>query len=82
MNQAIQFPEREMLSEERQAIIFPVLVNGMELTCAIPLMVLHERLGEGDAMQLFVTHRWDLEDEAEKLIRNDDVDDQGWLWFS
>lgn len=82
MNQAIQFPDCETLDEERQAIVFPVLVNGMGLTCAISLMVLHERLGEGNAMALFSAHRWDLEDEAEQLIRNDGLDDQGWLWLS
>ncbi len=82
MNQAIHFPDRETLDEERQAIVFPVVVNGMGSACAISLMYLHERFGEGNAMQIFSAHRWDLEDEAEQLIRSDAIDDQGWLWLS
>ncbi|HGY5831529.1 TPA: DUF1488 family protein, partial [Klebsiella michiganensis] len=29
MNQAIQFPDREVWDEARQCIAFPALVNGM-----------------------------------------------------
>ncbi len=82
MNQAIHFPDREALDEERQAILFPVLLQGMELTCAITFRILHARFGEGDAMALFGAHRWELEDEAEQLILNNDIDDQGWIWLS
>ncbi|AUV51842.1 hypothetical protein B1209_02275 [Raoultella planticola] len=35
MNQAIQFPDREEWDTDRQCVTFPVLVNGMQLTCAI-----------------------------------------------
>ncbi|KJT97274.1 hypothetical protein SEEH2823_02808 [Salmonella enterica subsp. enterica serovar Heidelberg str. 77-2823] len=35
MNQAIQFPDREEWDTAASAIIFPALVNGMQLTCAI-----------------------------------------------
>lgn len=35
MNQAIQFPDRESWDAERQGVVFPALVNGMQLTCAI-----------------------------------------------
>ena len=32
MNQAIQFPDRESWDAERQGVVFPALVNGMQLT--------------------------------------------------
>lgn len=35
MNQAIHFPDREIWDENKQAVCFPVLVHGMQLTCAI-----------------------------------------------
>lgn len=81
MNQAIQFPDRESWDEARQAVLFPVLVNGMGLTCAISLPALQQRFGAGEAMALFSAHRWDLEEEAEQLLRAEQADDQGWLWL-
>ena len=82
MNQAIQFPDDEEYDAAREAICFPVLVNGMRLTCAISVGALRSRFGEGEAMALFQHHRWDLEEEAEAAIRQDDVDTQGWVWLS
>lgn len=32
-------------------------------------------------MALFSAHRWDLEEEAEQLLRAEQADDQGWLWL-
>ena len=82
MNQAIQFPDDEYYDAAREAVCFPVLVNGMRLTCAISIGILRSRFGEGDAMTLFQHHRWDLEEEAEAAIRQDDIDTQGWVWLS
>lgn len=82
MNQAIHFPERENWNDEKQAITFPVLLQGMVLTCAIGPEALHVRFGAGEAMALFSAHRWDLEEEAEQLIRKDEINDQGWIWLS
>jgi hypothetical protein len=33
MNQAIQFPDREEWNDAQQAVCFPALVNGLQLTC-------------------------------------------------
>lgn len=82
MNPSIHFPEREEWDAERQAIIFAVLVQGRGLTCAIRSDALYARFGEGEAMALFSAHRWELEEEAEKLIHRDEIDDQGWIWLS
>ena len=45
MNQAIQFPDREEWDAKEQAILFPALVNGMQLMCVIKGDVLLRRFG-------------------------------------
>ena len=85
MNQAIQFPDREVWDEAHQCIAFPALVNGMQLTCALTLTGLKKRFGGEDPAQwlaAFREHRWDLEEEAEVLIRDQQEDNQGWVWLS
>ncbi|WLI76860.1 DUF1488 domain-containing protein [Kosakonia sp. H02] len=85
MNQAIQFPDREEWNASLQSVCFPALVNGMQVICAIKGEVLAQRFG-GEApeqlLALFREHRWDLEDEAEQLIRQQEEDDQGIVWIS
>lgn len=83
MNQAVQFPDWEEWNREIEAICFPVLVNGMSLTCAIHIHELKRRFGnEHQPVEIFQTHRWDLEDEAQALIEKEQDDDQGWVWLS
>lgn len=85
MNQAIQFPDREEWQAEKQAVCFPALVNGMQLTCAIKGETLAHRFG-GDTpaqwLKAFQENRWDIEDEAEQLIEDQTEDDRGWVWLS
>ncbi|MDK1254960.1 DUF1488 domain-containing protein [Cronobacter dublinensis] len=85
MNQAIQFSDREHWDEQRQAVCFPALVNGLVLTCAIPQSVLVARFsGESpdEWLAAFRDHRWDLEEDAEQLIAAQQEDAQGWVWLS
>jgi hypothetical protein len=85
VNQAIQFPDREVWDDERQCIAFPALVNGMQLICAIKLTTLQQRFGDEDpelCLAAFREHRWDLEEEAHELICDQQEDAQGWVWFS
>lgn len=85
MNQSIQFPELEVWDPIRLAVCFPVLINGMKFTCAVGQASLSRRFGGNSPEQWLVAFqhaRWDLEDEAEMLINEDAVDDQGWLWLS
>lgn len=85
MNQAIQFPDREEWNDAQQAVYFPALVNGLQLTCIMRAEVLAERFG-GDSpalwLALFRENRWDLEDEFEQLIREQQEDEQGYIWLS
>lgn len=85
MNQAIQFPDRETWDDRLSAICFPALVNGFHVTCAISGETVASRYG-GDSPQgwlaIFRTHRWDLEEEAQTLILDEQEDDQGWYWLS
>ncbi|AUU82950.1 DUF1488 domain-containing protein [Leclercia adecarboxylata] len=82
MNQAIQFPDRESWDEDKQAVCFPALVNGMQMMCAIEGRTLARRFGDGLPIEMFREHRWDLEEEASDAIRKGDEDDQGWFWLS
>lgn len=82
MNQAIQFPDRESWDETHQAVCFPVMVNGFQLTCAITRSVLSQRFGEGEPLEVFIANRWDLEDQAQALIEAQQEDAQGWVWLS
>lgn len=83
MNQAIQFPDREDWDEDRDTVSFPALVGGMQLTCAIRGETLAARYGCVELpLDLFRRHRWDLEEEAEQRIRNQEEDASGWLWLS
>ncbi|QKJ85403.1 DUF1488 domain-containing protein [Paramixta manurensis] len=83
MNQAIQFPDQESWDEQRQAVCFPALVNGVILTCAISREGLCRHYGSDAApLSLFNAHRWDIEEQAERLIAQQQEDDQGWVWLS
>lgn len=85
MNQSIQFPDREEWDETCAAVCFPALVNGMQCRCAIAGESLARRFG-GDTpaqwLAAFRTNRWDLEEEAERLIVNQQDDGFGWFWLS
>lgn len=84
MNQAIQFPDREEWCADVYAVVFPAMVHGMQLTCAISGEMLASRFG-GDTpeqwLEIFQQHRWDLEEEAEALIQAQQEDAQGWVWL-
>lgn len=82
MNQALQFPDRELWDDRRQAVCFPALNQGMQLNCAISGEELFLRYGEGDPLDHFRQHRWDLEEEAEQRIARDQEDAEGWYWLS
>ncbi|RNM03256.1 DUF1488 domain-containing protein [Dickeya undicola] len=80
MNQAIQFPDREWWSDRDEAVVFPVLIGGFQRECVIKRDVLSDRYGDVQPEQwlsLFREHRWDWEDEFERLIRDDKYDEQG-----
>ncbi|ATA26419.1 hypothetical protein BIY26_18230 [Brenneria goodwinii] len=85
MNQAIQFPDRESWNDDLKAICFPVLVNGLQQMCCISAEQVMRRYGGGDPEQwlsLFRLHRWDLEDEFEKMVRDEEYDSQGYFSLS
>lgn len=85
MNQALQFPDREEWCERHHAVCFPAIINGFQVTCAISGETLANRYG-GESHQewlvQFRAHRWDLEEEVQILILNEQEDDQGWYWLS
>ncbi|WP_226574554.1 DUF1488 family protein [Mangrovibacter yixingensis] len=85
MNQGIQFPEREEWNNELKAVVFTALVGGMQVYCAISQQVLTQRFGIQSVekcLEQFRYHRWDLEEDAEMLIKAQQEDAQGWYWLS
>ena len=54
----------------------------MQLTCAISGETLKRRFGGSNPLEVFCENRWDLEEEASDLIRDQQEDDQGWVWLS
>ena len=54
----------------------------MQLTCAITGETLLRRFGGSDPLAVFCENRWDLEEEVSDLIRDQQEDDQGWVWLS
>lgn len=83
MNQAIQFPGREWWDESHQAACFSAMVNGFQLTCAINGEALLRRFAyEGEALACFSQYRWELEEDAEQAIADEQADAQGWVWLS
>lgn len=83
MNQAILFPEREWWDAETGAVCFTALVNGFPVTCAIDgATLLRRRVSQDDPLACFQQCRWDIEEEAERTIRQGNEDNQGWVWLS
>lgn len=81
MNQSIQFPDREIINAQAQLIIFPVLIDGMLLNCKISFSALQKHFGSvnNDLEQLktlFSTHRWDIEEKIEEMIKHQDYVDE------
>lgn len=63
---------------------FPAMVHGMQLTCAISGERLASRFGGSTPeqwLETFQQYRWDTEEEAEALIRDQQEDSQGWVWL-
>ena len=74
MNQSIQFPDREEWVVMENKILFPVMVNGMLLDCQITEDELVKRFGNRDsALILFQKNRWEIEEEFEELITNNEL---------
>ncbi len=87
MNQSILFPDLQEWDQELQQIHFPVQVQGVSIKCRVSLPRLAQLEGrtiqdKEDALKVFDTYRFDIEDEIEALIEQDMFDEQGgvsWL---
>jgi hypothetical protein len=55
MNQAIQFPDREEWCTDVNAVVFPAMVHGMQLTCAISGEIMASRFG-GDTPEQWLKY--------------------------
>ncbi len=79
MNQSILFPDTQSWDSQKQAVVFPVQVQGANLTCFIPLSVLTDEPSkfnnEADILSMFDSLRFELEDRVEELIETLDYDE-------
>lgn len=81
MNQAIIFIDNEIFQSFPRGILFPAFVNGLQINCFISSKSLQQRFKCSEESEqliaIFRQYRWQLEDEAEKLIKNDDYTENG-----
>ena len=82
MNQSILFPDMQTWDEGLQAVVFPAQQAGALIECVVTLAEL-SRLsaqpidGEEQALAIFQTLRFDLEEIAEALIDEEDYNQRG-----
>ncbi|QBH98176.1 DUF1488 domain-containing protein [Limnobaculum zhutongyuii] len=83
MNQSIIFTDNEEWDPIRNAVICSALVNGFQVHCCIQGKVINARFGFAERpeqfIELFRQYRWDLEDEFEQMILNEEFDNDGWV---
>ncbi|WP_065187343.1 DUF1488 domain-containing protein [Shewanella woodyi] len=82
MNQSILFPDLQEWNEEQQEIHFPAQVQGANIECSISLARLVQLEGrevqsQQEALKVFDAYRFDIEDEVEMLIEQEEFDEQG-----
>ena len=82
MNQSILFPDLQEWNEELQEIHFPAQVQGANIECRISLARLVQLEGrevqsQQEALKVFDAYRFDIEDEVEMLIEQEEFDEQG-----
>lgn len=85
MNQGILFSDLEYCDPDSGAVVFTALADGFQIHCAISLAVMQQRFAATtpeQALALFREHRWDLEEEFEQRIRNQDFNESGWVYLS
>ncbi|WP_315919541.1 DUF1488 family protein [Vibrio fluvialis] len=84
MNQSILFPDMQTWNDELQAVVFPAQQVGALIECVVTLAEL-SRLSaqpiddEQQALAIFQTLRFDLEEIAEALIEEEDYNQRGQI---
>lgn len=84
MNQSILFPDMQTWNEELQAVVFPAQQAGALIECVVSLAELSRLAaqpidGEQQALTIFQTLRFDLEEIAEALIEEEDYNQRGQI---
>ncbi|WJG21675.1 DUF1488 domain-containing protein [Vibrio furnissii] len=84
MNQSILFPDIQTWNEELQAVVFPAQQAGALIECVVSLVELSRLAaqpidGEQQALAIFQTLRFDLEEIAEALIEEEDYNQRGQI---
>ncbi|MFO6424678.1 DUF1488 domain-containing protein [Motilimonas sp. KMU-193] len=82
MNQSIQFPDQQHWNSEDQVVEFPALNNGQLIRCQASLTWLMqqgelEEQTEASILALFEQLRFDIEEQIEAVIEDEDIDQDG-----
>jgi len=84
MNQSILFPDIQTWDIENQAVIFPAQNQGSLIECLVTKSYLDQLNGcalkdELDIISLFLQYRFDLEEQAELLIEEEEFSPSGQI---
>ena len=84
MNQSILFPDIQTWNEELNAVTFPAQQSGALIECVASvsyLSQLSERTinGAQQALDVFEQNRFEIEEQAEQLIEDEEYNAQGMI---
>ncbi|MDA0150661.1 DUF1488 domain-containing protein [Vibrio sp. LaRot3] len=82
MNQSILFPDIQDWNQDLQAVIFPAQQAGALIECVATLAYINKLSGQSvvepeQALQLFIDNRFEIEEQAEELIEEEEFNQQG-----
>ncbi|MGY3568369.1 DUF1488 domain-containing protein [Vibrio paucivorans] len=84
MNQSILFPDLQTWDAVKNVIVFPAQQSGALIECVVSKSYLENMVGsaietEQQAIQVFQKLRFDLEEQAEELIEEEEFNLQGQI---
>ncbi|USD41200.1 DUF1488 domain-containing protein [Vibrio sp. SCSIO 43135] len=84
MNQSILFPDIQTWDAVKNVIVFPAQQSGALIECVVSKSYLENMVGsaietEQQAIQVFQKLRFDLEEQAEELIEEEEFNLQGQI---
>ncbi|MCE2572248.1 DUF1488 domain-containing protein [Motilimonas eburnea] len=85
MNQSIQFPDQQEWNSENQVVEFPALNAGQLIPCQASLAWLQQHdpkvQNQADILALFELLRFDIEEQVEAMIQDEEFDQDGVIRF-
>ncbi|MBA5764118.1 DUF1488 domain-containing protein [Vibrio sp. 404] len=84
MNQSILFPDIQTWNEELNAVTFPAQQSGALIECVASVSYLSQLSeqainGAQQALDVFEQNRFEIEEQAEQLIEDEEYNAQGMI---